>query len=163
MFKAKEWYDKAAKNGNHVAKPILDVKIGLLINIDELSIERYEKSAQQGLAISQFNLGNIYSNGYGVVLKQDYQNNLEILEDDEKSQINEEIAYRERLLSKAKERNKYLQEKIKSVSNEELVDNNLYTKKLIHAKANSSFLELNFFKMINYIKILEGYKYNGII
>ena len=96
-------------------------------------------------------------------LKQDYQNNLEMLEDDEKSQINEEIAYRERLLSKAKERNKYLQEKIKSVSNEELVDNNLYTKKLIHAKANSSFLELNFFKMINYIKILEGYKFYGIL
>ena len=96
-------------------------------------------------------------------LKQDYQNNLEMLEDDEKSQINEEIAYRERLLSKAKERNKYLQEKIKLVSNEELVDNNLYTKKLIHAKANSSFLELNFFKMINYIKILEGYKFYGIL
>jgi len=88
---------------------------------------------------------------------------LEMLEDDEKSQINEEIAYRERLLSKAKERNKYLQEKIKLVSNEELVDNNLYTKKLIHAKANSSFLELNFFKMINYIKILEGYKFYGIL
>ena len=88
---------------------------------------------------------------------------LEIFHSDEKSQINEEIAYRERLLSKAKERNKYLQEKIKLVSNEELVDNNLYTKKLIHAKANSSFLELNFFKMINYIKILEGYKFYGIL
>ena len=89
-------------------------------------------------------------------LKEDYENNLEMVEDDEKSQIKEEIAYRERLFSKAKERYKYLQEKLNSVSNEELVDNNLYTKKLIHAKANSSFLELNFFKMINYVKILEG-------
>ena len=96
-------------------------------------------------------------------LKEDYQNNLEMLDEDDKSQINEEIAYRERLLSKAKEKNKYLQEKLKLVSNEELVDNNLYTKKLIHAKANSSFLELNFFKMINYIKILEGYKFYGIL
>ena len=50
-----------------------------------------------------------------------------MLDDDEKSQINEEIAYRERLLSKAKEKYKYLQEKLNSVSNEELVDNNLYT------------------------------------
>ena len=96
-------------------------------------------------------------------LKEDYENNLEMVEDDEKSQIKEEIAYRERLFSKAKERYKYLQEKLNSVSNEELVDNNLYTKKLIHAKANSSFLELNFFKMINYVKILEGYKFFGIL
>ena len=96
-------------------------------------------------------------------LKEDYENNLEMVEDDEKSQIKEEIAYRERLLAKAKEKYKYLQEKLNSVSNEELVDNNLYTKKLIHAKANSSFLELNFFKMINYVKILEGYKFFGIL
>ena len=75
----------------------------------------------------------------------------------------EEILYRERYLLRIKEKNKYLQEKLKSVSNEELVDNNLYTKKIIHAKANSSFVEMNFFKMINYIKILEGYKYYGVL
>ena len=95
--------------------------------------------------------------------KEEYENNLLLLDADDKSELNEEISYRERLLLKEKERYKYLQEKLNSVSNEELVDNNLYTKKLIHAKANSSFLELNFFKMINYIKILEGYKHYGVL
>jgi hypothetical protein len=95
--------------------------------------------------------------------KEEYENNLLLLDADDKSELNEEISYRERLLLKEKERYKYLQEKLSSVSNEELVDNNLYTKKLIHAKANSSFLELNFFKMINYIKILEGYKHYGVL
>ena len=96
-------------------------------------------------------------------LKEDFNNNLNTQDEDEKSQIMEEILYRERYLLRIKEKNKYLQEKLKSVSNEELVDNNLYTKKIIHAKANSSFVEMNFFKMINYIKILEGYKYYGVL
>ena len=96
-------------------------------------------------------------------LKEDFNNNLNTQDEDEKSQIMEEISYRERYLLRIKEKNKYLQEKLQSVSNEELVDNNLYTKKIIHAKANSSFVEMNFFKMINYIKILEGYKYYGVL
>ena len=84
-------------------------------------------------------------------------------EDNNKSELLEEIIYREKYLLKIKARNKQLKEDLKSVSNKEFVDNNIYTKKLIQAQANSSFVELSFFKMINYIKLLEGYKYHGVL
>ena len=100
---------------------------------------------------------------YSSIIKQEFENNY-LSEDKEKeSEIIEEILYREKYLLRIKEKNKDLNEQLKMVSSEEFVDNNLYTKKIIQAKANSSFVELSFFKMINYIKILEGYKYYGVL
>ena len=97
-------------------------------------------------------------------IKQEYESKYLIEKDEIKeSEILEEIAYRERYLIKIKARNQQLKEDLKSVSSKEFVDNNIYTKKLIQAQANSSFVELSFFKMINYIKLLEGYKYHGVL
>ena len=95
---------------------------------------------------------------------RDYENYYLLEENlDDDSKIEEEIIYREKYLKRIKEKNKYLIEKLKSVSSKEFIDNNLYTKKLIQQQANSSFVELNFFKMINYIKLLEGYKYHYVL
>ena len=101
---------------------------------------------------------------YSSQIKQEYENKYSLEQEDiNKSEILEEIIYRENYLMKIKARNKQLNEDLKSVSNKEFVDNNNYTKKLIQAKANSSFVELNFFKMINYIKLLKGYEYKGVL
>ena len=101
---------------------------------------------------------------YSSKIKQEYENEYMLeQEDNNKSELLEEIIYREKYLLKIKARNKQLKEDLKSVSNKEFVDNNIYTKKLIQAQANSSFVELSFFKMINYIKLLEGYKYHGVL
>ena len=97
------------------------------------------------------------------MLKKEYENYLLEQELLNKSEILEEIKYREKLLRKLKTKNNSLKEDLNHVSNEEFVDNNKFTKKLIQAKANSSFVELSFFKMVNYIKILEAYKYNGTL
>ena len=100
---------------------------------------------------------------YTSTLIEDYENNIILIDENKDSEKKEEITHRERLLFNAKEKNKALKEQLKLVSNEEFVDNNIYTKKLIQAKANSSFVELNFFKMMNYIELLKNYKYFGVL
>ena len=101
---------------------------------------------------------------FSSTIKQEYETKyLSEYDDLHDQEILEEIEYRERYLIKIKARNKQLKEDLKKVSNKEFVDNNIYTKKLIQAQANSSFVELSFFKMINYIKLLEGYKYHGVL
>ena len=101
---------------------------------------------------------------YSSKIKQEYEIRYQEIQDDEKDlEILEEIEYRERYIIKIKERNRLLKEQLKMVSNKEFIDNNIYTKKLIKAQANSSFVELNFFKMINYIKLLKGYKYHYVL
>ena len=97
------------------------------------------------------------------ILKQEYENYIMEQESINQSGILEDIKYREKLLIKLKNKNNVLKEDLKHVSSEEFVDNNKFTKKLIQDKANSSFVELSYFKMVNYLKILEGYKYNGIL
>ena len=100
---------------------------------------------------------------YTSTLIEEYQNNLISVNEDRDSEKIEEISYKERQLINAKEKNKSLKEQLKSISNEDFVDNNIYTKKLIKEKANSSFVEINFFKMMNYIELLKNYKYYGIM
>ena len=100
---------------------------------------------------------------YTSTLIEEYQNNLISVNEDRDSEKIEEISYKERQLINAKEKNKSLKEQLKSISNEDFVDNNIYTKKLIQEKANSSFVEINFFKMMNYIELLKNYKYYGIM
>ena len=96
-------------------------------------------------------------------LIEDYENNMVLIDENKDEEKKEEISYRERLLINAKEKNKALKEQLKLASNEEFVDNNTYTKKLIQAKANSSFVDINFFKMMNYIELLKNYKFFGIL
>lgn len=101
---------------------------------------------------------------YSSKIKQDFESKyLETEDEEKKAEILEEIKYRENYIIRMKDRNKFLIERLKMVSNEEFIDNNSYTKKLIKAHANSSFVELNFFKMINYIKLLKGYKHHYVL
>ena len=101
---------------------------------------------------------------YSSIMKQEYESEyLTMKENENQAEIYEEIIYREKYLLRLKEKTEELKEKLKSLSNKEYVDNNEHTKKIIKSKANSSFVELNFFRMINYIRILEGYKYYGVL
>ena len=84
-------------------------------------------------------------------------------EDDKQSQIYWDILEKEEKLEKVKEKNKYLEERYKSITSVEFNDNNNYTKKLVQQQQNSSFVDLNFFKMLNYLKLLNHYKYHGFL
>jgi hypothetical protein len=83
--------------------------------------------------------------------------------DEKQSQIYLDLIEKTEKLEKVKERNKVLQDRYNSVTSLEFNDNNNYTKKLIQNHSKSSFIDMNFFKMINYLKILKEYPHHGVL
>ena len=96
-------------------------------------------------------------------IKRKYEGTYETGEDEKNSQIYLDVIEKMEKLQKVKEKNRILEERYKSVTSLEFNDNNNYTKKLVQQQQNSSFVDLNFFKMINYLKLLNNYKYHGVL
>ena len=66
-------------------------------------------------------------------------------------------------LSKVKERNKILQNDKKSVWYLKYSPNNIYKKKNNQRSITTSFVDFNYFKYMNYLKLIKQYKYPGVI
>ena len=96
-------------------------------------------------------------------IKREYESTYIEEEDKKQSQIYLDVIEKAEKLEKLKERNRILEERYKSVTSLEFNDNNNYTKKLVQQQQNSSFVDLNFFKMLNYLKLLNQYKYHGVL
>ena len=96
-------------------------------------------------------------------IKREYDSIYIDEEDDKQSQIYLDIIEKKEKLNKLIEKNKFLEERYNSVTSVEFNDNNNYTKKLVQQQQNSSFVDLNFFKMLNYLKLLSNYKYHGTL
>jgi hypothetical protein len=96
-------------------------------------------------------------------IKREYDNRFIDDEDEKQSQIYLDYIEKKEKLEKIKEKNKVLEERFNSITSIEFNDNNNYTKKMVQIQQNSSFVDLNFFKMLNYLKLLKNYKYHGTL
>ena len=96
------------------------------------------------------------------IYKQQY-NNIFLKLEEEDSKIYSIIFEKMEILNKIKEKYKIIENKYNSLVNLELDENNNYTKKLVQNKAKSTFVDINFFKMVNYLNLLKEYKYNGLL
>jgi hypothetical protein len=70
--KAKEWYEKAAKQGNLSAQNNLGAMYFQGHGVEQshsTAVEWYKNAAENGLARAQYNLGAVYENGRGDVEK----------------------------------------------------------------------------------------------
>lgn len=96
------------------------------------------------------------------IYKQKYNNTfLKIEEEDFK--LDSIILEKVNILNRIKEKYKILESRYNSLVNLEFDENNNHTKKLVQNKAKSTFVDINFFKMVNYLNLLKEYKYNGLL
>ena len=96
-------------------------------------------------------------------IKREFESTYINEEDEKNSQIYLDVLEKIEKLEKVKEKNRILEERYKSVTSLEFNDNNNFTKNLVQQQQNSSFVDLNFFKMLNYLKLLKHYKYHGVL
>lgn len=124
-------------------------------------LEIYHHLENKNIMLLQQN--NDIKNGTANI-KREYEDLFIEDEDDNKqSQIYLDMIEKKEKLEKVKEKNRFLEERYKSITSIEFNDNNNYTKKLVQQQQNSSFVDLNFFKMLNYLKLLKHYKYHGLL
>ena len=131
----------------------------LFENVDQFLII-YQNLEQRNILLLQQN--NDIKNYTGKIMRE-YESMFEDEIDEKQSQIYMDLVEKTEKLRKVKERNKALQERYNSVTSLEFNDNNNYTKKLIQNHSKSSFIDMNFFKMINYLKILNEYPHHGVL
>ena len=96
------------------------------------------------------------------IYKQQY-NNIFIKIEEEDFKLDSIIFEKMEILNRIKEKYKILESKYYSLVNLEFDENNNYTKKLVQNKVKSTFADINFFKMVNYLNLLKEYKYNGLL
>ena len=120
----------------------------------------YQNLEQKNILLLKQN--NDIKNYTGKIMRK-YESMFEDEIDEKQSQIYLDLIEKTEKLEKVKERNKVLQDRYNSVTSLEFNDNNNYTKKLIQNHSKSSFIDMNFFKMINYLKILKEYPHHGVL
>ena len=120
----------------------------------------FQNLEQKNLLLLKQN--NDIKNYTGQIMRK-YESMFEAEIDEKQSQIYLDLIEKTEKLQKVKERNKVLQDRYNSVTSLEFNDNNNYTKKLIQNHSKSSFIDMNFFKMINYLKILKEYPHHGVL
>ena len=128
-------------------------------NEDEF-ISIYQNLERKNLLLLQ---RNNFIKTYSANIKQEYEKLFEEEINEKESQIYLDFIEKTEQLKKVKERYKIIEERYNSVTSLEFNDNNNYTKKLIQEQSKSSFVDINFFKMINYLKLLKNYKYHGVL
>lgn len=131
----------------------------LFENVDQFLII-YQNLEQKNLLLLKQN--NDIKNYTGQIMRK-YESMFEDEIDEKQSQIYLDLIEKTEKLEKVKERNKVLQDRYNSITSLEFNDNNNYTKKLIQIHSKSSFIDMNFFKMINYLKILKEYPHHGVL
>jgi len=120
----------------------------------------YQNLEEKNLLLLKEN--NNIKNYTGQILRK-YESISEDSIDEKQSQIYLDLVEKTENLQKIKEKNKVLKDRYNSVTSVEFNDNNNYTKKLIQNHSKSSFIDMNFFKMINYLKILKKYPHHGVL
>ena len=128
-------------------------------NEDEF-ISIYQNLERKNLLLLQ---RNNFIKTYSANIKQEYEKLFEEEINEKESQIYLDFIEKTEQLKKVKERYKIIEERYNSVTSLEFNDNNNYTKKLIQEQSKSSFVDINFFKIINYLKLLKNYKYHGVL
>ena len=96
------------------------------------------------------------------IYKQQYNDIFSKIEEED-SKLDSIIFEKMKILNRIKEKYKILESKYNSLVNLEFDENNNHTKKLVQNKAKSTFVDINFFKMVNYLNLLKEYKYNGLL
>ena len=94
--------------------------------------------------------------------KQQYNTIFSKIEEED-SKLDSIIFEKIKILNGIKEKYKILESKYNSLVNFEFDENNNHTKKLVQYKTKSTFVDINFFKMVNYLNLLKEYKYNGLL
>ena len=120
----------------------------------------YQNLEQKNILLLKQN--NDIKNNTGKIMRK-YESMFEDEIDEKQSQIYLDLIEKTEKLEKVKEKNKVLQDRYNSVTSLEFNDNNNYTKKLIQNHSKSSFIDMNFFKMINYLKKLKEYPHHGVL
>ena len=75
------------------------------------------------------------------------------------SQIDLDIIEKNKILNNLKNKNNDLNKIYFNLVNHKINEHNSYTEKIIRVKGKSTFIDMSFFKMVNYISLLKQYKY----
>ena len=82
---------------------------------------------------------------------------------DEISQIDLDVIEKTKKLNRLKIKNNDLTQAYYNLVNHKINESNSYTEKIIRTKGKSSFIDMSFFKMVNYLALLKHYKYAGTL
>ena len=158
-FKQKYVYKDNLLNDKNIYIP---KKGEIIFNSSSKFIEIIEKLEEKNIyLINEINILKKSSALYN----QEFQKALLNKEEDDKieNKLNLEIIEKIKILNKIKDKYKILETKFNTLNNIDFNENNNYTKKLVKIKSKSSFVDINFFRMVDYLNELKEYKYTGLL
>ena len=124
------------------------------------SIEQFHDKLQN---FEQRNLLLLNKNNEMKISNEIYRQEYEKICTESDNQIFLDIKNKINILKEIKEKHKLLKKNYNYLKNLDFVIINKDTKKLIQNKENSAFIDINDYKMIKYLKLLNKYKYKGML
>ena len=124
------------------------------------SIEQFHDKFQN---FEQRNLLLLNKNNEMKISNEIYRQEYEKICTESDNQIFLDIKNKINILKEIKEKHKLLKKNYNYLKNLDFVIINKDTKKLIQNKENSAFIDINDYKMIKYLKLLNKYKYKGML
>ena len=124
------------------------------------SIEQFHDKLQN---FEQRNLLLLNKNNEMKISNEIYRQEYEKICSESDNQIFLDIKNKINILKEIKEKHKLLKKNYNYLKNLDFVIINKDTKKLIQNKENSAFIDINDYKMIKYLKLLNKYKYKGML